>query len=806
MSSLFNAMMGAAGVSTGGYEVSNSAVFNDGDTEYLTRTPSGAGNTKIWTVSFWWRPGKITTASAKDTLFSARSANPYLLLQTNDNSPIASLFFAQYNGSGYDFQFVTDAIFRDPHAWYSIVIAVDTTQSTDTNRVKMYVNGSQATFGTASYPAQDLVTYWNTTYEQRIGMDFGSQPLDGYLAEWVNVDGSALAPTSFGEYDTNGVWRPKNVSGLSVGTNGFYLNFAASGSDLGDDASGSNDLTNTNSATQSGDSPTNNHCVWSPLTMNINASSSLALSSGNLVVSNTASEDTNVHGSFGVSSGKWYFEATVDTLNEIFIGWSDATIASNANAKTEAGAWVLDVENANKYNNDGGSSYGSAFSASDVANVALDLDNGKIWVGKDGTYPNSGAPASGTNPMYSGLSGTLFPFLSTQGGGSKQVTANFGQSAFTTSAPSGFEPLNTAKLYENAAPAIEDGTAYFEATLYQGNGTAIGSGGKAVNQSGNSVFKPDFCWIKNRDQGDDHMLYDAVRGATKDLHSNSNAAEATDTEGLSTFDSDGFTVGSNVAVNTSGEDYVAFQWKGSNTSGSTNGDGSIDSTVNVNTTAGFVVGEFTTPSATAAVRTVGHGLGGALDMLFVKNQASGHWAVWHTGIGNEYLRLNATDAKTSGGTEPNSIWNNTTPGSAASTFSIGTNSDVNGNNVTFSFIGFRGIPGYSAFGTYSGSGSSTGPFIPLDFAPSFFLQKRADNTGSWHIYDTARKSVNYNDTRLFADSNSIEYSNGEGILDILSNGIKIRDNETWFNASGGTYVYMAFAEHPFAGTTPATAR
>jgi hypothetical protein len=212
----------------GGYSVDNSAVFNDDDTEYLTRTPGSAGNTKTWTVSFWRKLGKITTSSVKDTLFSARSANPYLLCQTNDNSPIGSLIFAQYNGSGYDFNLATDMIFRDSHAWYHIVIAVDTTQATDTNRVKMYVNGSQVTFGTASYPSQNLDTYWNTTYEQRLGMDFGSRPMDGYLSEFVCIDGSALDPTSFGEYDTNGVWRPVDVSGLTFGTNGFYLPFTDS--------------------------------------------------------------------------------------------------------------------------------------------------------------------------------------------------------------------------------------------------------------------------------------------------------------------------------------------------------------------------------------------------------------------------------------------------------------------------------------------------------------------------------------------------------------------------------------------------
>ena len=800
MTGFRNLMTGAAGASTGGFSVNNSAVFDDGTDQFFSRTPSSAGNLRKWTFSCWIKLGSVAAADRRILSAGASDgASTNIRINSSHQLEIFRLVGGSFAG-----RLTTNRLFRDPHAWYNIVASVDTEEDTAGNRFRLYVNGEEETsFATESQPDEDSDLHVNSTNSHKIGEAIGGgENFDGYIAQAVLIDGSQLAASSFGEYDENGVWRPVSVSGLTFGTNGFYLNMASSGADLGDDASGnSNDFTNNNSATQSGDSPTTNHCVWSPLTMDLNASSSLALSKGNLVVSNTASEDTNVHGSFGLSAGKWYFEVTVDTINEIFLGVSDATIASNANAKTEAGAFVLDLKNANKYNNDGGSSYGSAFTNGDVANVALDLDNGKIWIGKDGTYPNSGNPATGSNEMYSGISGTFFPFLSTQGGGTKQGTTNFGQSSFTTSAPSGFEPWNTAKLYEDAAPAIEDGSAHFQATTYTGNG----ADGLEVNQSGNSTFKPSLAWFKNRAVGDSHALYDLVRGIDKRAYSNTNTDGGT-TSHIASFDADGFTVNNDTQINGSGNAHVTWQWKGDGTSGSTNSNGSINSTVNVNTTSGFVAGTYTTPSEAAAVRTIGHGLGGALDMLFLRNQGTGHWAVWHNALGNEYLRLNATDAKTSGGTETNSLWNATLPSASTTTFSIGTNSDVNGNNVSFMFYGFRAIPGYSAFGSYSGNGSSNGPLISLDFTPSFFLQKRIDSSGAWHMYDTARDPFNYNDTRLFADSASAEYSNGEGILDILSNGVKIRDTETWFNASGGTFMYMAFAENPFSGTTPATAR
>ena len=796
------------------YSVDNSMVVDDGTDQFLSRTPSSAGNLRKWTFSCWIKLGSVADADRR-ILSAGASDGASTNIRINSSHQL-ELF--RLVGGSFAGRLTTNRLFRDPHAWYNIVASVDTEEDTAGNRLRLYVNGVEETsFATESQPDEDSDLHVNSTNPHKIGEAIGGgENFDGYIAEAVLVDGSQLAASSFGEYDSNGVWRPVGVSGLTFGTNGFYLNFASSGSNLGDDASGnSNDFTNNNSAAQSDDSPTTNHCVWSPLTMNINASSSLALSSGNLVVSNTASEDTNVHGSFGLSAGKWYFEVTVDTINEIFVGVSDATIASNANAKNEAGAWVLDLENADKYNNDSGSSYGSAFSNSDVANVALDLDNGKIWIGQDGTYPNSGDPAAGSNEMYSGISGTVFPFLSTQGGGTKQVTTNFGQSSFTTSAPSGFEPWNTSKMYDDAAPTIEDGSANMQATLYTGNGSSLSvtqDGTAGGNVAKNSTFKPDLLWAKRRGTGTGgHAWFDIVRTDSDGQFLRSDNTDAEDDEaGFASFDggsNPGFSwdgAGTEIDINSSSSTFVAWQWLADNTTGSSNTDGrkasdssTITSTVSVNQTAGFSIVKWT---GNASNSTIGHGLAATPQVVIVKNRSvAGGWYVGHIKAGFNYeLRLDETGARAGSAT----LFNETAP--TSSVFSLGTAAGTNGSTNNMIAYCWAEKEGYSKFGTYEGNDDANGPFVYLGFKPAFLMIKNIDATGGWPMYDNARTPGNPSDKNLNADQTGAEYS-PDYEIDLLSNGFKLRDAQAYVNDSN-TYIYMAFAEHPFAGTTPATAR
>ena len=537
------------------------------------------------------------------------------------------------------------------------------------------------------------------------------------------------------------------------------------------------------------DSPTNNWCVLN----SINLGTSETLANGNLDVANSASAWRSFSGTHGVSSGKWYWEATqtgtVGGSNAALIGIAEyqeadfARLAVVTKIGPAAGGYAFENWTGNKRDPaETISSYGSAVTSGQIVGVALDLDNAKIWFSINNTWQASGDPAAGTNEAFASLpavewcpAGSLYNATNTY---------NFGQSAFAYTPPTGFKALNTANLPD---PTIVDPSAYFQPTLYAGNGTAIGSGGLEVNQSENSTFQPDFVWIKNRSAADNHMLYDSVRGATKDLHSNAAAAEVTDTEGLSTFDTDGFTVGSNVEVNTNAENYVAWQWYAPTTS--TNTDGSVSSTsLSVDQTSGLSIGTF---DGTGANLTAGHGLGVAPDFIMatVRPDAA-NWNVYHSAIGNTgALRLNLRNPTSTSA----QYWNNTSPTSTVITFGNNGSSNSSGNSTIF--YAFTEVEGYSAFGSYVGNGNASGPMINLGFEPAFLMFKSTGDN-KWVMKDTERSPFNDSSLSLVANNSDAELTNDQPI-DINSNGFKLRTTGSGVNSNGVTYVYIAFASSPF---------
>ena len=330
-------------------------------------------------------------------------------------------------------------------------------------------------------------------------------------------------------------------------------------------------------------------------------------------------------------SGKWYFEVTFTTANSTnsnLIGIADGSTIKNDASGIDAGVKNRVYRSDGKKQSDlaSAATYGDAYGAGEVVGVAVDMDNGAMYFRNEGTFQNSGDPTSGASKTGAAFTDLLSagpydwtPFIHNDGTSNNTFTANFGQFDFAATIPTGYSTLMTANYPE---PAIPDGSVYFQATLYTGDGTAIGSGGQAVNQSRNSTFQPDWVWVKNRDTTDGHIIVDSVRGVTNYLASDSTAVEVDNNESIVTFDSDGFTVGNMVNVNTDGERFVAWQWLADNTSGSTNEVGSITSTVATGVRAGFSIVKYTGVSGT---QTVGHGLGAVPKMMWAKrlNSANG---------------------------------------------------------------------------------------------------------------------------------------------------------------------------------------
>ena len=331
---------------------------------------------------------------------------------------------------------------------------------------------------------------------------------------------------------------------------------------------------------------------------------------------------------------------------------------------------------------------------------------------------------------------------------------------------------------------------YFNTKLYTGNGST---------QSISSVgFQPDWVWLKRRDASASHELHDAVRGATKRLKSDGTNAEFTDTDTLTSFDSDGFSIGSGSQINTNSATQVAWNWK-ANGAGSSNTDGSITSTVSANTTSGFSIVTYT---GTGSVGTIGHGLSAVPKMIIVKRlDSTSSWSVYHSALGNaNQLYLNTTDASTS-----STGWNSTDP--TSSVFSIGSTASYNGSGNTYIAYAFAEKSGFSSMGSYVGNGNADGTFVYTGFKPAFILLKNTTlSVENWVINDSGRNPSNIVDKDLFANQNYVEAVHSR--QDFLSNGFKLRSTANNSNKSGDTYIYMCFAESPLVSSNgvPAVAR
>lgn len=791
------------------YKISRSLLFNSSDASYLTRTPATAGSATTFTFSAWVKRGQIGATNVTQYLFSGGTASTYIgfgQLTTDDLS-------GNLRGTGAtNYFFATSGLFRDPSAWYHVVWSVDTTQATAANRVMVYVNGVLQTLGTANYPPQNTTLL--TASARYLGQSGSSTYyLDGYMTEVNFIDGQQLAPTYFGSFDNNGVWTPAAYGG-SYGTNGFYLNFSdnsnTTSSTLGKDYSGNgNDWTPTNFSVAAGvnndsyvDSPTSygtdtgvggevrgNYAVVSPVYGNQDPTWGIATSIGNLRgVSNNVSGNVNCWQvtTLKMKTGKWYCEVTNMGSNRLYVGVGGFLQPSSNDAVTWNYAALYDVlVNGSVFlNGTSAGSTGVTFTTSDIMGIAYDADNKTItW------YKNGSAITGATGKTFTYQPNCVDAYFTAvaYGNPASGVTWNFGQHPFTYTAPSGYKALCSTNL---ATPAVANGSQYMAATLYTGTG-AIASISNAVN---GVSFKPDLVWLKTRSAAYGHALFDSTRGVGNGLQTNNtNTQTAWGSSTLSSFNVDGFGLGADTTyliANNSGTTYVGWQWKANGGTTVSNASGTITSTVQANTTAGFSVVSYT---GTGVNATVGHGLGVAPGFIIVKclNQAARYWAVYSNGSGaTNLLYLNTTDTATATAL----AWNNTAP--TTTVFSIGTGADTNSSTYNFVAYCFAEVTGFSKMGYYTGTGSANGPFVYCGFRPKFVLLKRTDAVASWAIMDTSRDVYNAAGLDLYPNLANAE-TDDRPMLDILSNGFKLRSTYVSTNVSGGNYIYIAFAENPF---------
>ena len=748
------------------YTIDNSLRFNDDDSAYLSRTPASAGDSKTWTFSAWIKRAGISASAREGILTCVNSGGTdYTGLEIEPNG----LRLYDNNAGG---AFLTSGVFRDPSAWYHVVLHYDTTQATSTERMKLYVNGVQVTeFSAITYPTLNADTRINTTNQHSIGSWSPNAtlfPFDGYMSDVYFIDGQALDPTSFGEFDDNGVWNPIAFAG-TYGTNGFFLEFKTD-SALGTDTSGNgNDWTPSGivASDQMTDTPTVNYTTLNPLT----SSSAFTLSNGSLDVSDAGSASSVLLGSIAVNSGKWYWEVTLGN-QYAYVG--AATVSSRSSV-----AYLGAVSGQFMYNTHVTSSsqvngsiynYSTAATATtgDVIGVALDFDTNAITFYKNGVSQGV---------FSSGILGSETWAPAFKSNSSTSASFNFGQRPFTYTPPTGFVALSSANL---PTPAIADGKEHFEPLLWTGNGSTQAIGGLE--------FSPDLVWIKSRSNNYDHQLHDTVRGPGSTLFSNENWAEGTYNT-ITSFDSSGFTVdGSTYAgTNGNGSTFVGWSW---NAGGSTvtNTNGTRTAQVRANTDAGFSIVSYNPALTSGQSCTVGHGLSQAPEIIISKSRSHVYnWWTYTTIIDGsvDYLALNLTNAGA------DDIY-----GLAITNSTFTQDYAYTGSSSSHISYCFHSVDGFSKFGTYTGNGSADGPFVYTGFRPAFLLIKNTTTAGyNWIIADSKRNPNNVMQYWLYPNLANAEAAADRD--DLLSNGFKIRQSGAGVNASGSTYIYMAFAENPF---------
>jgi hypothetical protein len=733
------------------YEIQKSLRFRASASAHLNRSFTGSGY-QTATFSAWVKIGALGTNTAIAQSYA--TASDFFVLRRNASNQLT--LYSVISGVDYGYAFTPS--YRDPSAWYHIQFVLDSTNATAADRMRLYVNGARVTAVTTNYgdpPLNYTFFLFRSAYSNYIGRDQDAGTyFDGYMSEIRFIDGQALTPSSFGQTDSaTGAWVPKKYTG-TYGTNGFYLGFSdgTSLTTLGNDESGNNnDWTLNNISITSGvtydwmdDTPTNNFAVINPLVSATGiANANLTLTATGVALYKTATIKVP-------TSGQWYWEYTAGSVGSVvgqLIGIVSIDSPAVANPVENRGY----ATNGVKYTNGSSSAYGAAFTAADIIGVAYDASAGTLTFYKNGVSQGV---------AFSGLSAIQWNAYMQYGAtGTNTGHLNFGQRPFAYTPPTGFKALCTKNL---PTPAIKKSSRYFNAKTRTGTGAAV-----SVTGIGHQT---DLLWIKNRGAAISNVVVDAVRGGSAVLNTDLTAAETTAST-VSSFDSDGFSlVSTGSGSNQNGVAYIDWSWKESVTSG-------VD---------------IVTYTGTGVARTVAHNLSVVPAFgIFKSRSGTFSWGVYHKSLGaTQAVFLDLTNAAAASA----NYFNNTAPTSSQITFGIG--SAFNDADDTYVGYLFGEVEGFSKFGSYTGNGSADGPFIWCGFRPRWIMFKRTDSTENWYVYDTARDTYNVVGSRLYANLTNAELGS-QTDLDLLSNGVKIRRNDTPFNASGGTYIFAAFAETPF---------
>jgi len=833
---------GAGGTATASYVIRNSLRFNDNDSAYLRWTPDGAGDDGLaWTLSFWVKRSNITLAQRIVSSQIASGHQQFIDYIADDTFR----YYAEHSPTApdTDTNWTTKAKYRDPSAWMHVIIVWDSANGTADDRLRLYNNGVRVLPGDITKNAilQNVSTegLFHTAVATDIGRLYsGSTYFDGYLAEFVRLDGIAWDETdgTLGEYDSNKNWVPIDPSELTFGTNGFYLNFAiapGTGNGAGEDVSGNgNHFTEsglaandqvTDSPTDDADNDIGNYATFNPLIL------PTTYSNGNLTAATTGNKGTGIS-TIAITpddTGKYAAEFTVgDVGTASLIGiCTDELVGTDSSGYSYFRGSIGNQYSQNNLNgtisyaNDGtivslgatDSSAPATYTTGDVIRVEVDRAADTIQFFKGG----AAQVTIGSLSDRTAFGGNYFFCV---GGIANTISANFGQQGFAGTPTSGFVGLNTANL---PAPALIDSTKHFQVDTFTGTAEELV---RTLTDRGDAAFAPDLIWGTNRTTtGAVHMV-DSVRGATKEIESDDYSDEATAAQGVKSLNASGYTLGTDADYNAESANVNwCFKFGGAPTADNSAGAAATPTanSVKVNgsnhgsaTTGSIPVlrGSANTTAAMSAIKFTGTGANGTIDhflgvvpeFILVKTLANGSggnsWRCYHAGAASDAqtdaLQLNGLIAAA----DDSIFWNDTAPTSAL--FSVGSSSEVHTDGNPSIAYCFANVENYSKIGAFEGNGNVNGAFVHCGFRPTFILVKSADSTSEWDVYDSKRDGYNPDNDALSISTPLAETTAND--IDILSNGFKCRI-ATDPNVAE-TYVYMAIAEHPFGGSGVSQAR